>query len=86
MAKTLPELKRPEGGMGILAPAGMPRPIRDQISKEVARILDRPDIKQRLQAMGSTPASRTPDEHDKVLRAQIETISGLVVEAGLKAK
>ena len=86
MAETLPELKRPEGGMGILAPAGTPRPIRDQISKEVARILDLPDIKQRLQAMGSTPASRTPDEHDKFLRAQIETISRLVVEAGLKAK
>ncbi|MBI3917372.1 MAG: tripartite tricarboxylate transporter substrate binding protein, partial [Betaproteobacteria bacterium] len=69
-----------------LAPAGTPRPIRDQISKEVARTLDLADIKQRLQAMGATPAPRTPDEHDKFLRAQIETISKLVVEAGLKAK
>jgi len=86
MAETLPELKRPEGGMGLLAPARTPHPIRSQISKEIARILDLPDIKERLQAMGATPVPSTPDEHDKFMRAQIETISKLVVEAGLKAK
>lgn len=86
MAETLPELKRPEGGLGILAPARTPRPIREQISKEVARILDLPDVKERLQTMGATPAPRTPDEHDKFLRAQIETISKLVIEAGLRAQ
>ena len=86
MAETLPELKRPEGGMGLLTPAGTPHPIRSQISKEIARILDLPDIKERLQAMGFTPAPSTPDEHDKFMRAQIETISKLVVDAGLKTK
>ena len=86
MAETLPELKRPEGGMGLLTPAGTPHPIRSQISKEIARVLDLPDIKERLQAMGSTPVPSTPDEHDKFMRAQIETISKLVVDAGLKTK
>ncbi len=86
MAETLPKLKGPDGGMGVLAPARTPHPIRSQISKEIARILDRPDIKERLQAMGVAPVSSTPDEHDKFLRAQIETVSKLVVAAGLKAK
>ena len=86
MAETLPELQRPEGGMGLLTPAGTPHPIRSQISKEIARVLDLPDIKERLQAMGSTPVPSTPDEHDKFMRAQIETISKLVVDAGLKTK
>ena len=86
MAETLPELKRPEGGMGLLAPARTPHPIRSQISKEIARILDLPDIKERFQAMGFIPAPSTPDEHEKFLRVQIETLSKLVVDAGLKAK
>ena len=86
MAETLPELKRPEGGMGLLTPAGTPHPIRSQISKEIARVLDLPDIKERFQAMGFIPAPSTPDEHDKFMRAQIETISKLVVDAGLKTK
>ncbi len=41
-----------EGGQNLLAPAGTPRPILKKISKEVARILDLPDVKERMQAVG----------------------------------
>ena len=86
LAETLPDFKRPDASNGLLAPAGTPRPILTQISKEVARILDLPDIKERLQALGIVPAPTTPEEHDKVLRAQIETLSKVVRDAGLRPK
>jgi tripartite-type tricarboxylate transporter receptor subunit TctC len=86
LAEMLPDFKRPENTTGLLAPAGTPRPILVQISKEVARILDLADIKERLQGMGYVPAPSTPEEHDKILRAQIETLSKVVRDAGLRPK
>jgi len=86
LAEMLPELKRPESSNGLLAPAGTPRPILHQISKEVARILDLPDIKERLHAVGFDPAPSTPEEYGKILRAQIETLSKLVRDTGLRPK
>lgn len=86
LSETLPEFKRPETSAGLLAPAGTPRSILNQISKEVARILDLPDIRERLQGMGFVPAPTTPEEYDKILREQIEILSRLVIAAGLKAK
>ena len=85
LAETLPEFKRSENSFGLLAPAGTPRPILHQISKEVARILDLPDIKERLQPTGFIPAPTTPEEYDKILREQIETLSKVARDAGLKA-
>ena len=86
LGETMPEFKRPENSTGMFAPAGTPRPILNQISKEVARILDLPDIKERLQGMGYVPAPTTPDELDKIHREQIETLSRLGRDAGLRPK
>lgn len=86
MAETLPNFKRPATSHGLLAPANTPRPVLNQISKEVARILSLPDIRKRLEVIGYIPAPSTPEEYDKILRAQIETLSKVVRDAGLKAK
>jgi tripartite-type tricarboxylate transporter receptor subunit TctC len=86
LAETMPEFKRPENSTQLVAPAGTPRPILNQISKEVARILDLADIKERLQGMGYIPAPTTPEELDKIVREQIETLSKLSRDAGLRPK
>ena len=86
LAESLPEFKRPEASSGLLAPAGTPRPILNQISKEIARIFDLPDIKERMEAIGYVPTPSTPEEYDKILRGQIETLSRVVRDAGLRSK
>ena len=86
LAETMPDFKRPENSTGLLAPAGTPRPILVQISKDVARVLDLPDMKERLQGMGYFSAPSTPEEFDTILRAQIETLSKVVRDAGLRPK
>ena len=86
LAETMPDFKQPETSTALVAPAGTPRPILNQISKEVARVLDLADIKERLQGMGYIPAPTTPEELDKILRAQIETLSKLGRDAGLRPK
>ena len=86
LAETFSDFKRPENTTGLLAPAGTPRPILVQISKDVARILDLPDIKERLQGMGYVTAPTTPEEFDKILREQIATLSQVVRDTGLRPK
>jgi len=86
LAETMPEFGRPEASNGMLAPAGTPRPILNQVSREVVRILDLPDIKERLQAFGYVPASSTADEYDSILREQIATLSRVVRDIGLRPR
>jgi tripartite-type tricarboxylate transporter receptor subunit TctC len=85
IAETLPGFSR-DGSTSMLAPAGTPRPVLDKISKEVGRILELPDVKERLQNYDYVVAPSTPEEHDKILRAEIETFAGVVKLAGLRPK
>ncbi len=75
-----------DGSQAWLAPAGTPRAVRERISKELARQLTSPEIKERLHNMGFNVAPTAPEEHEKNLRADLGVFSRLVVEAGLKAK
>jgi len=86
LGETLSDFKRPDTSHGLLAPAGTPRPILNQINKEVARILDLPDVRERLQAIAYVILPSTPDEYDKLRRAQLEALSSLVRDAGLRPK
>jgi len=85
ISETLPGYAR-DGSHSLLAPAGTPRPVLNQISKEVGRIFELPDIKVRLKNFDFVSAPTTPEEHNKILRADIETFSGVVKLAGLRPK
>lgn len=84
MAEVLPDFGR-DGSHALFAPAGTPRPVLHQISREVARVLDLAEVKNRLHAMGFHLAPTTPEEHDRILREQIETFSEVAKRIGLKA-
>ena len=58
----------------------------NQINQDVVRILDLPDIKERMQTIGFVAAPSTPEEYNKILRGQINTLTRLVSDAGLKPK
>jgi len=86
LGETLAEFKRPETSHGMLVPAGTPRAVVNRINKEMVRILDLPDIKERTQAIGYVVDSSTPEEYSKILRGQIQTLTKLVQDAGLKPR
>ena len=75
-----------DGSQAWLAPAGTPRAVRAQISKELGRLLVLPEIKARLENMGFNVAPTAPEEHEKNLRADMEVFTKLVSEVGLKPK
>jgi tripartite-type tricarboxylate transporter receptor subunit TctC len=57
-----------------------------QAQEKFPRILDLPDVKERLQSMGFYLEPTTPEEYDKILRRQIESLSRVARDAGLFAK
>ncbi len=85
IAEVVPAFKS-ENSYGLYAPAGTPRPVLDQLSKGIARILTLPDIKERFQSLDMTPASSTPAELDKMLGEQIAMFSRIVKDIGLRSK
>jgi tripartite-type tricarboxylate transporter receptor subunit TctC len=84
MVEVLPGFER-DATHGILAPAGTPRRILNQISKDVASVLDLPEVKQQMLAISFEPAPTTPEEFDRIIRSMIGTFSKVVVAAGLRA-
>ena len=83
LAEVLPGYKR-DGSHVMLAPAGTPRPILNQISSEVRRIFDLPEIKERFKNYDYFLSPSTPEEMDKILRADIATFTDVVRLAGLR--
>jgi len=73
-----------DGWFAMWAPANTPKPVINQLSKEVARALDVPDTKDRMLRDGLVPKSSTPEELTNLTRAQIERMRALVNAAGLR--
>ena len=68
----------------MLTPAGTPQPIMYTLNKQVARILDLPDVKERLQQIGFDPASSTSAAAAAHMKAETEKWSKVVRDAKIK--
>jgi tripartite-type tricarboxylate transporter receptor subunit TctC len=71
---------------GVFAPARTPRPVVEKISREVARVVELPDIKKQFQAQGEEGRSSTPDEFSRFVRTEIDKIGKVVKQAGVKVE
>jgi tripartite-type tricarboxylate transporter receptor subunit TctC len=69
---------------GILAPAKTPKDILNKLSREIAHILQLPDVKERLLALGAEPAPTTPEGFDAHVRAEVAKFKKIVQDAGIK--
>ena len=85
IAEMLPGYTR-QGSQTIYAPAATPRAVLQHLSREVARILELKDVRERLQDMGFHIAPTTPEETDRLLRADIQSITQQVRALGLQAQ
>ncbi len=83
MTEILPNFRRDAAHM-IMAPAKTPRHIVNKISRDVARVLDMPDVKKQMEAIDFIPAPTTPEELDKILREMLVTFEEVARAAGLK--
>jgi tripartite-type tricarboxylate transporter receptor subunit TctC len=70
---------------GFLAPAKTPRPLIVKINREITRVLDLPEMRQRWSALGADSAPMTPEQFDKLIAEQVALIGKIARAAGIKA-
>jgi tripartite-type tricarboxylate transporter receptor subunit TctC len=83
MAEALPGFEV-VGWYGIIGPAGMPKPIVTRLHDELVKILNRPDIRERIVADGSEPVGSMPEEFRLFMLADLAKWAKLVKESGAK--
>ena len=70
--------------LGLMAPAGTPKPIIDRLNAEVQKALAQPDLKEAWAKQGAVPMNMTPDEFGKFLAQDIEKWAKVVKFANMK--
>jgi len=72
------------GWYGVIGPAGLPGPVVARLHDEFVKVLNRPDVRERIVADGSEPAGTTPEEFRLFMLADLAKWAKLVKESGAK--
>lgn len=83
MADTIPGFEA-TSWHGVFAPAGTPKPIVDKMAAEMKRILELPDVKEKLAEIGAIAAPMTPEDFTKFIDGERAKWSEVVKAAGVK--
>ncbi len=83
MAEVLPGFEL-VGWYGFAAPAKLPKPILARLHAEVVKIMQAPDIRDRIAADGSEVVVNSPEEFRKYMHADLVKWAKLVRDSGAK--
>jgi tripartite-type tricarboxylate transporter receptor subunit TctC len=70
--------------IGFAAPAGTPREVVQRVSSEMQKILQSPDMKERLVTLGLDPMSSTSEEMAVFMRREQERYATIIRSANIK--
>ena len=71
---------------GLVAPAGTPRPIVDQLNRELRELLRDKEIMQRVAAEGGDVIPSSPEEYGAVIARELATWSTLIKKLDIKVE
>jgi len=87
-APTFAELGHPKVSVslwyGLLAPAGTPAVAITRLNTEVNKIVQSPEVRDRLLAQGAEPMTGTPQAFGEFMRAEMAKWAPVVRQAGVK--
>jgi tripartite-type tricarboxylate transporter receptor subunit TctC len=83
IAETLPGFEL-MGWYGMLAPPGAPKPVVARLNQELVKLVNLPDMRERLLSVGAEPAPLSPEEFGVFLKKETERWSRVLKEAGIK--
>jgi tripartite-type tricarboxylate transporter receptor subunit TctC len=70
---------------GILAPAGVSKPLLARLHRDVTTVLQSQEVKERFGAQGLDPHPSSPEEFASFVKSELVKWTGVVRTAGLKA-
>jgi tripartite-type tricarboxylate transporter receptor subunit TctC len=68
---------------GLMAPAGTPKRIIDQLHDATVKILSKPETREKLAAMGFDPVGSTPEEFAQWIRTEIPRWGKIIRDANI---
>jgi tripartite-type tricarboxylate transporter receptor subunit TctC len=69
---------------GLLAPAGTPQPVIDQLQRHVAAILASPEVEKLFLEQGAEPSGNKPAEFAKLISIELQKWAKVVAATGVK--
>jgi tripartite-type tricarboxylate transporter receptor subunit TctC len=94
--KTLPDLPTiAESGVpgyeamgwnGVFAPMGTPHSIIMKLNRDIVKVLEIPDVRERLESMGSNPVGGTPEQFSNYVKIEIARWGKVVREQNIHAE
>ena len=75
-----------QGWYGMLAPGKTPRKLINLLSAEVGKILEMPEIKERIASQGAIAKASSPEAFDNLVHNEIKTRRKVWKAAGVKAE
>jgi tripartite-type tricarboxylate transporter receptor subunit TctC len=70
--------------LGVMAPAGTPKPIVDKLNAEIQKVINLPEVKEAWAKQGAFPMKMTPAEFTKYMAQDIEKWAKVVKISGAK--
>lgn len=74
------------GLFGVMAPAGTPAAIVARLNAEIAKVLARPDTRERFATQALEPGSKSAAEFADYIKSEGEKWGKVIKEAGITAK
>ncbi len=71
---------------GVFTTAGTPRPVVDRLNAEIVRILNLPDVREKLLGIGMEPVTNSPDQFAAYVQSEIAKWAQVVKASGAKAQ
>jgi tripartite-type tricarboxylate transporter receptor subunit TctC len=68
---------------GLMAPKGTPESVIAYLQKAVTKVLERPDVKERLTTVGAEPVGNSPDDAAKLLRDETKLWGEVIKSASV---
>jgi len=69
---------------GVLAPAGTTAPVIEKLNREIVKVLDLPEVREKLRAQGADPMSGPPEAFAVFMHDEMAKWAPVVKQAGIK--
>lgn len=69
---------------GVMAPAGVPKPIIAKLNAEMAKIVKMQDVMEKMAAQGAEPHTNSPDEFSAWMKSEIAHWGKVITDANIK--
>ena len=70
---------------GVLAPAGLPKPVQDRLYREIVAAVNHPTMVERYKTLVIEPATLTPAQYRALIESDLARWTKVVKEANIKA-